>query len=263
MIGGPQVTTNTTILSQGGVVVQGVAADGVTQAVVRIPANQEGESLSVTVRDDMGIQSNDTSGGLFLLGESPGLERQTLSVTAVGTPPMAFVIYLSPTNFARPPQYYPNDSTLGTRTVTFQVISNNNPDYILTANANILRPPVVLVHGLWGNPDDWKNFTPLINDSRFFVKRVDYNDPVPGVIVSDPLYLPLDVRKSAVGFSYNSPYVNDRIRQRIADFRHSKNAAAVTADVVAHSMGGNIVRTMRLRRGSRPTIPTGTVRLTS
>lgn len=245
VIGGPQVTTNPAILSQGGVIVQGVAADGATQAVVRIPANYPGESLSVTVYDENGTTGNvANNGGLFAPGGSPQSAASTLPVTAVGTSngPMAFVIYLSPVNFARSSQDY----TAATRTITLQVQSNNNPNYILTANATILRPPVVLVHGLWGEPGDWSGFTPLVNDSRFFVKPVDYNDPVPGVIGSDPLYLTLNVRKSAVGFSYNSSFVDKRIRKLIADFKHSKNVAAVQADVVAHSMGGDVVRTAAL-----------------
>lgn len=111
---GPQVTTNTTQLSQGGIIVQGAAADGVTQAVVRIPANSPGESLSVAVQNEIGNQDTVVNdGGLFALGGSPQSAASALNVTAVDTPngPMAFVIYLSPLNFARPPQQYPNDST--------------------------------------------------------------------------------------------------------------------------------------------------------
>jgi hypothetical protein len=57
---------------------------------------------------------------------------------------------------------------------------------------------------------------------------------------------------SALGLSYNAGLVYNpgnvavQIRRFISDFRESNNAAAVTADVVAHSMGGIIVRTMAL-----------------
>lgn len=254
-LGGPQITTNTDLLSQGGVTVQGVAADGVTQAVVRIPANYSGESLSVSVRDDSGNQSNATSGGLFLLGGSPQSERQTLNVTAVNTPngPMAFAVYLSPSNFARGSQDY----TAATRTISLQVQSNDNPSYILTANATIFRPPVVLVHGLWGAPDNWQTFIPVEHDPqrRFFVRKVDYfSQFVPGVTGTNPTYSalwldPTRIRAHSMGFSYNYPSVDTQIRRFISDFKHSNNAASVQADVVAHSMGGDVVRTLAVEPG--------------
>ena len=120
---------------------------------MRIPANQDGESLSVSVQDDAGNQSNATSGGLFQLGGSPQSELQTLNVNAVHTPngPMAFVIYLSPTNFARGSQDY----NTAERAISLQIQSNDYPNYNLTANASVVRPPVLLVHGLWESAEDW------------------------------------------------------------------------------------------------------------
>jgi len=151
LLSGAQVTTDTNLLSQAGITVQGAAADGVTQAVLRIPANFAGESLSVVVLNELGSQdtvAND--GGLFAVGGFPPSAASTLNVTAANTPngPMAFVIYLSPVNFARNPQSYPQDSGSAKRIVNLRVQSNNNPNYVLTDNATVFRPPVVLVHGL-------------------------------------------------------------------------------------------------------------------
>ncbi len=55
-----------------------------------------------------------------------------------------------------------------------------------------------------------------------------------------------NIPTSALGFNYTFGVVDTQIRKFISDFRHSSNAAAVTADVVAHSMGGDVVRTMAL-----------------
>lgn len=257
--GGPQIINSPGLLASGGVVVQNVAADRVTQAVVRIPANHDGESLSVSVYDENGQQGDKSiNGGVFQLGGSPGSAQSTLNVTAVHTAkgPMAFAIYLSPTNFARDAQNYPQDQTSSTRAISLQIQSNDDPSYRLTANASVIRPPVILVHGLWGSAGDWgrQGFTIPIYDID--VDTVDYYYPLLKLTATYPSYNPnyLDINKdliptSALGFSHNAPLVDGQIRQGITDFRYINNAAAVTADVIAHSMGGDIVRTIAIGSG--------------
>ena len=71
-------------------------------------------------------------------------------------------------------------------------------------------------------------------------------------------YLNLNaIPTSALGFNYNAPLVDGQIRQGVADFRQINNAAAVTADVVAHSMGGDIVRTIALGSGFKNNVTYG------
>jgi esterase/lipase superfamily enzyme len=53
-----------------------------------------------------------------------------------------------------------------------------------------------------------------------------------------------NISANALGFSFNAPIVLKQIRQQISEFEQSQAVAAVQADVVAHSMGGDIVRTM-------------------
>jgi pimeloyl-ACP methyl ester carboxylesterase len=256
-LNGPQVTTSTGLLASGGRVVQSIAADGVTQAVVRIPANHAGETLNVTVQDENGTACSGQSGvandgGVFLLGASSGSADCTADVTAVNTTsngPMAFVVYRSPANFARGAYDY----STSTRAISLKIQSDDDPNYKLTANASVIRPPVILVHGLWGSAADWKNFylpiPGLTEDS------VDYYQPLlQGVTATYPPYSSCpphcpDIPTSALGFSYTAPLVDGQIREDIALFRRIQNAAAVTADVVAHSMGGDIVRTIALGVG--------------
>jgi len=243
---GPQITTSTALLSQGGRVITNVAADGTTQALIQITANSQQEVLTVSVLDENGQPTNDVTncGGLFPLGGNSQSAGTSITLTTDNTS-MAFAIYVPPVNFARGAQDY----SLGARAFSVQVKPSDLPDDTVTANASLLRPPVVVVHGLWSKPADWSNFTPLVSDSRFVVQYVDYSDEVPGVIGTDPVYLTLYVPKSAVGFSYNSTNVDGQIRGFIVNFKRNKSAAAVTADVVAHSMGGDIVRTIALGSG--------------
>jgi hypothetical protein len=91
----------------------------------------------------------------------------------------------------------------------------------------IARPPVVLVHGLWGSDRSWDSFNPLITDPRFVVLRVNY-------------------REHAAGFSVNAPDVGLQTSSLIMDYKAHKHVAAVQADVVTHSMGGLLVRSLPL-----------------
>jgi pimeloyl-ACP methyl ester carboxylesterase len=52
------------------------------------------------------------------------------------------------------------------------------------------------------------------------------------------------IRENSLGFSYNAPGVETQIRNSISDFKEKNGIAAVQADVVAHSMGGDVMRHM-------------------
>lgn len=261
-LGGDQVTTDTEELASGGIMVSNIAADGVTQAVVRIPANYPGETLNVTLQDENGNPCGGDDGvaddgGVFALGDSSQSADCNVDVTAVATTsagPMAFVVYLSSENYARNPQQYPQDQTTESRAISLKIQSDDDPNYKLTTNASVIRPPVVLVHGLWGMKEDWSRdgFEMAIaaEISGIFVQAVDYYSPLLQVTATYPTYANLGLNtpipSSALGFSYNAGIVNTQIRKSISDFKESYDAASVTADIVAHSMGGDIVRTMAL-----------------
>lgn len=115
---------------------------------------------------------------------------------------------------------------------------------------------MILVHGLWADPSSFDDFDPLIDDPRFTVSRVSYNQAIPNVTQIDPVYaarpsmaaknqynLPF-IRANSLGFEYNAGSVLAQITNFIAVYRHHEHIAAVTADIVAHSMGGDIVRTI-------------------
>jgi hypothetical protein len=59
---------------------------------------------------------------------------------------------------------------------------------------------------------------------------------------------------SSLGFSYNAPSVLSQVQSFVADFKNGQNpaqvqAAALQADVVAHSMGGDIARALAQQPG--------------
>jgi pimeloyl-ACP methyl ester carboxylesterase len=257
LLRGTSITTNTAILASVGSSVQGVSADGVTKALVRIPANQVGDNLTVTVMNDQSPPSQSSSavedGGLAELGSNTNSASSTLSTTAVNTPqgPMAFAVYSAPTNFSRGAQ----DDGAKQRNVTLQVNCPDTSGSPTTASSSVLiaRPPVVLVHGMWSNAAVWNNFNPLgmpdpsIGDPRFLIRRANYDSVLTNPVSTTPTYpatgLTQSIRQSALGFSYNAPFVMAAINNAVLDLENKYNVAAVQADVVSHSMGGLVVRT--------------------
>ena len=243
LISGSSVTTNTTAIAAATTgVVKGAAADGTTQVILRIPATSLGQSFTVTVID-AGSPSTSVpnDGGVFALGGSPSSAASSLVVTAVAITGgyEAFALYLAPVNFARTS----SDYTLATRSVTLQV-TLPPPTITGTASVTVARPPVVLVHGLWGSASSFSNFTPLITDTIFSINYATYSNAITGITSTTPTVSKTSgIEANSLGFAYNAPSVLAQINNFIANYRTSANVASVKADIVAHSMGGDVSRT--------------------
>jgi len=189
-------------------------------------------------------------GGLFAIGAHSSSAANTLQVQAGNTPGgvMAFAAYISPTNFAR--QGNQQDPSENLRGITFQVSCASGSSQAFTTSY-LVRPPVVLIHGLWSSAAEaWSGFIPQASAANTTLwgemnaQSVDYSNPVP-VTATNPSYSNLSqVNANALGFAYNAPGVLLQVNNFIHNYGISWNAAVVQADVVAHSMGGNIARTM-------------------
>lgn len=304
LMDGP-VTENDNILPSSGLddarTVNGVGADGVTEVVIRVPANNAGDQFTLTIQNDQNKSSSDTNGdgALGNPGDSTFTKSQ-ITVSAINITidpntgeqaPFAFAVYRAPIDFARqnPDGSYQSglcnfnsfgsgfgvvsstpvelvgfkpqsDDQLSCRFVTIQVQDLTNGSSS-SAPVIILRPPVVMIHGLWSDWTAWNNFSPLVSgpgtvDSRFYVGRVSYDIPIGALIESaDPTYsspIPLlKAKGNSLGFAFNAPDVQTFTDRWIENFKEGSNpmeipVAAVQADIVAHSMGGDIVRTMVL-----------------
>ena len=187
LLSGSSVTTNTNAIAAATTgVVKGTAADGTTQVILRIPASSVGQQFTVTVINDANSPSTSVpnDGGVFALGGSPSSAASSLVVTAVAITggAEAFAIYLAPVNFSRSS----SDNTLTTRSVTLQVSSSS----AVTGNASVTvaRPPVVLVHGLWGSAASFSNFTPLTTDKIFDINYATYDNAITGITSTTPSY---------------------------------------------------------------------------
>jgi len=278
LIGASALTTSPGALASGGRIVSGAAADGVTQALIRIKTANPGEQFAITLLDDHqtpAVQSTSSTedGALGNPGDTSFSQSQinVISSNPGGSgPAFAFVVYRAPIDFARPlgsgyrsglcRGQTASDDQLACRSVSVRVqdltTSGTAP---VTFSILIVRPPVALVHGLWADWKTWNAFSPLVSsksavDPRFSVLRVDFSDPVGTSLTSStPQYSigPNSARANSLGFQYNAPRVLKQIADWIQQFRLGNNSAgaavaATQIDVVTHSMGANLARTMVL-----------------
>jgi pimeloyl-ACP methyl ester carboxylesterase len=253
LLSGASVTSNTDQLATVGRPVTGVSADGITNVVIRIPATSVNEPFLITLLNDQGFQSS-SSDGDGLLGSLAtdfvgGGGSNTVHVSAVNTiaGPMAFVLYRAPIDFVRANSLSDSPATKRTVSLKVQAIDTSAS---ATVALNILRPPVVLIHGLWGDPSNWNSFTPLVSDSRFSISRVNYNIQYVTIAASVPSYdasILSNATNNTLGFEWNANHIITQIKAAINSYKQQESAAAVQADIVAHSMGGDISRTLPLK----------------
>ena len=252
LLNGPAITSDVNQLATGGTAVEGIGGDGVSQIVVRVSADSPGEQFTFQIFNDQNQPSTSTAndGALGAIGGgSPN--RSQLIVTSVSTSsgPMAFAIYRAPIDFPRPGG---GDANAAQRSVAIHWQAAGAPA-ASSESLTIIRPLVVLVHGLWGTPSDFDNFTPFLSDPRFAIQRANFSFNIGHQIVaSTPWYFDTDAADAnSLGFSYNAQQITSQVDNFINAFKAGANpagiaVASVQADIVGHSMGGNITRTLPL-----------------
>ena len=206
------VSTDPAVLSGEAPARIGAAADGVTRLLIRTRAGGAGE---VTFSLVGGNAPQD--GGLDQPGGSQRLQSVTVPVD-LGSG-FAFAVYRTPDEFNR------GGDTEAERFITLE--SSFSPDsggvpVEGSVDIKLVRPPLVLTHGLWSSPNTWT--FPLTSEARFPVqKRTDYTST------------------NASRFSTNANKVPQYVQQAVAAY-HLQNIAATQVDAIGHSMGGILGR---------------------
>lgn len=236
--------------------VTGIAADGVARIVVVIGGAQyAGQGIDVSILDEIGsaVDSSQTSqyGSLSSVNETE--TKTTVHVVAQqanGTI-LAFAEYYAPLDFSRGG----NDDGAQNRLVKIQASASDGSFTTDKTSLTIWCPPVILVHGLWGDGSNWLTFDPLFAESQFLFYAVDYSYTVvvlPNLnSIADPILLQEASygslggwKASSLGVGYNAPVVLSQANDFIKLFRANKQAAVSQADFVAHSMGGMVFRAL-------------------
>lgn len=215
---GTDVTNNAALLAVGGLPRQGIAADGAARLVLRVPVPGPGQVMFELV----GATNTADYGRVYPCGAPANTTVTTVATTNQVPNFYGIACYRAPDNFVR--NGSAADAAAPTRFVrvraTFTPLFGTPTTYEVPVT--IVRPPLVLCHGLWSDPGTWDN-SPLVGDPRFEITRVDYK------------------ATNARQFAVNAPLVGHYIqlaKERMA----RREIAAARVDWVGHSMGGLLPR---------------------
>jgi pimeloyl-ACP methyl ester carboxylesterase len=264
LLSGQTLTTNGEDLAVKGRDVRGAAADGVSIVVLRIPTANVGDQVTLSLLRTDNPQdpamSSDEDGALGTPAHSCCVFQITVSSVSTSRGPIAFATYRAPMDFPRTAGVPAGgDASRRSRDVYVRFQSPGGGD--MTVPLRLVRPPVALIHGLWGSSSTWGQFSPLVtgsdtSDDRFKVQAFSYDQAISLAGNGNPSYpqwLLWRARANSLGFTYNARLVLQKMEQFVKDFKAGLNpesisVAAIQVDVVAHSMGGDIARAMALER---------------
>jgi pimeloyl-ACP methyl ester carboxylesterase len=204
--GSGSITTDPALLATCGTSAKGVATDGVTILLMRLSAALPGTGCYAVTSLSSGLDPGQVQTAVNTTQASAGLQE-------------AFSLYTAP-------MYYGDSSNSRTVQFTFyytpsQTLGNGNTS-MFTANLTAVRPPVVLIHGIWSSGASWPNFY-LKNDQSHWTFAADY------------------AATNASSFSVNYPTVQTWVADGL-EKAWGSGIAATQADVIAHSMGGLLTR---------------------
>ncbi len=126
------------------------------------------------------------------------------------------------------PVHFDGVADLFNLSYTIEIIDQTNDQQMASFGIKFLRPPVLMVHGLWGKPSSFANVYDGLKDSP------SYNEHL--LFLGD--YEPTNDRN----FEVNKNEVKEMIEKDLIPQVLAKKVAAGKVDIVAHSMGGLLTR---------------------
>jgi pimeloyl-ACP methyl ester carboxylesterase len=202
--GSANLSTDPNVLANCGSPVYGLASDGVTQLLLRTAGGIPG-TMCYAITSASSLDQGSIQTGVLSTQSGPNNYQY------------GFTSYTAP-------QYYGDTSDSRTVDVlfTFTPDQGNGNTTTIPGTLTVVRPPIMLLHGLWANAGSW-NSNYARNDAFHTTYAGDYS------------------ATNGSSFSVNEPYVDQAVQIALSQFRQ-KQYAATQADVIAHSMGGILTR---------------------
>lgn len=208
-------------LATAGTPVEGAVTDGVTRLLLRLPLDQLNE---VTFSLEGGTGNPKEDGILKSIDSQQQGNSIIVYSQDVNSKEYAFAVYQAPENFVR--DSHAEDKNTSERKITLKVKSNRSPSFEFTKEIKLVRPPLILIHGLWSGPEMWDGF------------KVMLKNKIPGIQIFTVDYK----ETNASHLDVNKNKLADKIAIIRGELRSKEDIAMVQADVIGHSMGGILSR---------------------
>ncbi len=206
---------------------EGVAADGVSPLLLRLRLPESG-TVRWKLADPDHPSVSEGLGTLTTLDSVATGATVDAQVDTVGEERIAFAIYTAPIDFER--TAVPGDASVGERPlrVTAEFNPMSSADSIaITEDLRIERPTVFFLHGFLEHSSNWDEFQSIVGETALWGKRT---------------YVAEYFESSGDSLIRNVPELVDWLNSRISSARDSAHIAAAQVDIVAHSMGGLVLR---------------------
>lgn len=229
--------------------IKGISADGVSRMIFQLENNQtQIESVSISLSDD-GLSQNQTTQYLGKLypatntlsynNEANAANATDLQFSNISTNFIEFW-YVAPDEFVRSAQeYLKNQRSVN---VNFNINLENGQEEEFSRKIFVVRPPLVLAHGLGGSKYSWSKFKEsdgnlLLYNQRF--KQISNISLLPDVKFDENAHL-----LCYTPFTPSQPLQSDLHKSFVDVIMAMRNKGFVAnrADYVGHSMGGVLAR---------------------
>jgi len=255
LLDGDSITRDPERLSNNGREIYGVAADGAARAIIRAYGFRTGRIVSATILDSAGNPSSDSDAyGQISDYQADLFATTTTSTTVVNTTAGSRALF----QYRAPKDFYLDgmDPTDTERIVKIKLVDDQNIS--IDISILIVAPPVFLVHGTFSSPEVWDDYVEFLENQSLTAFRLAYDGDLSSyatTLTTEPSYtfaFAPAIKRNTVGVEFNAPFLLDDANKMLSRFRdgtESSNGwpvAAVKGDFIAHSLGGLMVRGMRL-----------------
>ncbi|MEW5759109.1 MAG: hypothetical protein AB1755_06590 [Candidatus Omnitrophota bacterium] len=222
---GLEISNDPQRLVSGGNSVTGVVADEVTRLLIRLAVDNDVNMVTLSLSDSNNPNEN---GVLYDVLDNRANRQQGQSIqvlpVVVNNQKYVFAGYRVPANFAR--EGVEEDEHVSERLVTLTIQTDDLPVNIdISQDIRLIRPPLVLIHGLWSGPNMWDSFKAMLQEEipQLNIVTINYE-------TTNASYL--EVNK-------------DKLKDEIVSIRgqlQMQGIAMTRVDVLGHSMGGILGR---------------------